>query len=116
MMSKKDFVGLADALRPSYSAGALRIKDAEAVADFLASNNPQFLRDRWLGYLRGENGPISKGGNNMTKTKTTHMPELLEAAKEALRQLNAEDCPSIPDGAMVRGRLFSAISKAEGGK
>lgn len=43
-------------------------------------------------------------------------PELLEACKEALRQLNADDCPSIPDGAMVRGRLYSAIVNAEGKK
>jgi hypothetical protein len=38
---------------------------------------------------------------------------LLEACKETLRQLNSEDCPSIPDGAMVRGRLVNAITKAE---
>ena len=41
-------------------------------------------------------------------------PELLEACIEALRQLNATDCPVIPDGAMVRARLYSAIKKAKG--
>lgn len=41
-------------------------------------------------------------------------PELLTALKETLKQLNAPDCPSIPDGAMVRGRIVNAINKAEG--
>jgi hypothetical protein len=41
-------------------------------------------------------------------------PELLEACKEALRQLGASDCPPIPDGAMVRGKLYNAIAKAQG--
>ena len=41
-------------------------------------------------------------------------PELLEACIEALRQLSAPDCPVIPDGAMVRGRLYAAIKKAKG--
>lgn len=39
-------------------------------------------------------------------------PELLEACIEALRQLSAPDCPVIPDGAMVRGRLYAALKKA----
>ena len=41
-------------------------------------------------------------------------PDLLEACKAALRQLDAPDCGHIPDGAVVRGRLYSAIEKAEG--
>jgi hypothetical protein len=44
----------------------------------------------------------------------TAAPDLLAACKETLRQLNAPDCPAIPDGAMVRGRLVNAIEKAEG--
>jgi hypothetical protein len=41
-------------------------------------------------------------------------PELLDACKKALAALGADDCPSIPDGAMVRGRLFNVITKATG--
>lgn len=57
MMTKKDFIGLADALRQSYRDGALRIKDAEVVADFLQSQNPNFKRERWMEYLAGIVGP-----------------------------------------------------------
>lgn len=41
-------------------------------------------------------------------------PFLLAAHKETLRQLNAPDCPELPDGAMIRGRIMCAIAAAEG--
>jgi hypothetical protein len=64
-MSKKDFIALADALRPvlkvehvaadgTRSYGDARIVDA--VADFCQKQNPLFKRDRWMGYLNGTNG------------------------------------------------------------
>ena len=40
--------------------------------------------------------------------------ELLEALEFALKALYAPDCPAIPDGAMVKGKIYSAISKAKG--
>ena len=37
----------------------------EALAAYLRTTNPRFNRERWLGYVRGENGPgggAIKGG------------------------------------------------------
>jgi hypothetical protein len=59
-MSKKDFIALADAIREhnriyigsEFSAGQLY-----TLADFCQSQNSNFKRDRWLGYIVGECGP-----------------------------------------------------------
>lgn len=70
MMTKKDFIALADALRPVLHVehvsvdgvrtyGPARIIDA--LADFCAGQNPQFKRDRWLAYVRGESIPHNGG-------------------------------------------------------
>ena len=68
-MSKKDFIALADMIRyhrvdtcknygpekvQSHSFNTLAIS---ALADFCASQNPRFKRDRWLAYIAGECGP-----------------------------------------------------------
>lgn len=60
-MSKKHFIALADHLRyylpgnPDFTA-----KQRELIigimADFCQSQNPQFMRERWLGYIAGING------------------------------------------------------------
>jgi len=59
-MSKKDFVALADAVRP-YINSPERFVDQENVQDalvaFCRTQNERFDRDRWLSYLRGECGP-----------------------------------------------------------
>jgi len=67
-MSKKDFIALADTLRgmePILPAGASEIGKArwdkwremvDKLADFCREQNPQFKRDRWLGYIAGTNG------------------------------------------------------------
>lgn len=62
-MSKKHFIELADCLRdlkpqrPSDGA-MLQWKDMiDGLADFCAAQNPRFNRERWLGYIAGENGP-----------------------------------------------------------
>jgi len=68
MMTKKDFIALADAvrtLRPgplvSYKKGLEAfdqwLKTIESLADFCTSQNPRFNRERWIGYINGENGP-----------------------------------------------------------
>ena len=72
MMSKKDFIALADVLRPYLEESDDRDVGMDdfanvpvgVLADFCASLNPRFMRDRWLGYLRGECGP---GGGKRTK-------------------------------------------------
>jgi hypothetical protein len=75
-MSKKHFIALADVLRrlkpedpntvsPTDSVGydIARFQTAQwertvrDLADFCQSQNAQFKRDRWLGYIRGECGP-----------------------------------------------------------
>lgn len=72
-MSKKHFIALADALKANYPinpvstpkdhklAKIYQIKqweyDVSAIADVCQAQNPRFNRERWLGYIRGENGP-----------------------------------------------------------
>jgi hypothetical protein len=51
-MSKKDFIALADALRGKN----IPLDVLEAIMEFCEKQNPRFMRDRWLGYLRGECG------------------------------------------------------------
>ena len=70
-MSKKDFIALGNAIR-EHNAGKRRIFGANAermcfnqeqvdsLADFCQSQNPNFMRDRWLAYIAGEVG--SNGG------------------------------------------------------
>ena len=72
-MSKKDFIALADTLRPhalydphgelvDISAwGGDSILDA--LCRFMAAQNPRFDRERWLGYLAGTCGP--NGGSKV---------------------------------------------------
>lgn len=54
-MTKKHFIELADHIRKCVTKfNDLQI---EALADFCASQNPNFNRERWLSYIRGECGP-----------------------------------------------------------
>jgi hypothetical protein len=55
MMTKEDFIALADAIGPV--AGLDDSAVLSALADFCAEQNPRFNRERWLGYIRGECGP-----------------------------------------------------------
>jgi hypothetical protein len=52
MMTKQDFIALADHIKNNpvdyWSVGKL--------ADFCYQQNPAFNRDRWLGYIAGTNG------------------------------------------------------------
>ena len=61
-MTKKTFIALADAIR-DYEADCEQIgqphfnrRHIELLADFCQSQNPDFKRDRWLGYIAGTNG------------------------------------------------------------
>ena len=60
-MSKKHFIALADAIREhnrliETEDEPFTPKQLETLADFCRSQNPDFKRDRWLGYIAGENG------------------------------------------------------------
>ena len=56
-MTKKTFIALAEAVR---SNGSFTQAQIEVLADFCQSQNPRFMRGRWIGYIKGENG--SNGG------------------------------------------------------
>jgi len=63
-MSKKHFIELANTMRetrPIASEDSDRfkqwMKDVIALADFCARQNSNFKRDRWLGFINGQNGP-----------------------------------------------------------
>ena len=66
-MTKKDFIALADAIKDynnnSFPHGTNTVSPLQfthtqilRLADFCQSQNPQFMRDRWLGYIAGTNG------------------------------------------------------------
>lgn len=61
MMTKKDFIALADAIREAETGVRMHpyFLDAQLdiLADFCAARNPRFNYERWLGYIRGECGP-----------------------------------------------------------
>jgi hypothetical protein len=54
-MSKKDFIALADFIKNS----DVKFTDEHLVvlAAFCRAQNYRFMLDRWLGYIRGTNGP-----------------------------------------------------------
>lgn len=65
-MTKKHFIALADAIKGHNQYyfcdgrlidGAFTDQLLGVLASFCKSQNTRFDRDRWLGYIRGENGP-----------------------------------------------------------
>lgn len=62
-MTKKHFIALADAIRKfnltakenGFGIGFTAMQ-TDALADFCASQNRHFKRERWLGYIAGTNG------------------------------------------------------------
>ena len=70
-MTKQDFIALADAIaehnRIARNTGVTDTFNAyhlETLADFCRSQNSNFMRERWLGYIAGENG---KNGGSIRK-------------------------------------------------
>lgn len=61
-MSKQDFIALADRVRDfgvveHESPLPLTRTQVAMLADFCASQNPRFNRQRWLDYIAGKCGP-----------------------------------------------------------
>jgi hypothetical protein len=64
-MTKKDFIALADMIREHNASGyvgrpGFNLFDSQhlnSLAAFCADSNPVFYRERWLGYISGQNGP-----------------------------------------------------------
>ena len=57
-MTKKHFIALADMLITANTLAGNPFEQIhiEFLADFCASQNPNFNRERWLGYIAGTNG------------------------------------------------------------
>jgi hypothetical protein len=63
-MTKKHFIALADAIRAHQGVHGQTCNctpftedQLQTLAAFCREQNSNFNRDRWLGYIRGENGP-----------------------------------------------------------
>jgi hypothetical protein len=61
-MTKKNFIALADSTRAFFETNAGAEMDVNTrnvlinhLADFCHSQNPNFNRERWLGYIAGTN-------------------------------------------------------------
>lgn len=53
-MTKKNFIALADHIKTSDAPFTAEVLDT--LADFCQSQNSNFMRAHWLGYIKGENG------------------------------------------------------------
>ena len=62
MMTKKDFIALADYVRDANIDQCTQMK----LCEFMRSRNPNFKTFRWLEYLAGNCGP---NGGKISKTK-----------------------------------------------
>lgn len=58
-MTKKNFIDLAETIRihNKYHSEPFTPAQLDVLASFCKSQNSAFMRDRWLGYIAGENGP-----------------------------------------------------------
>ncbi len=57
-MSKKDFIALADEIRATFGTpGQFNDMQILVLAKFCKRQNYNFKELRWLGYIKGENGP-----------------------------------------------------------
>ena len=61
-MTKRHFIELADRIRRFNHCrrpdqAPFTSDQIQALADFCASQNPEFKRDRWLDYINGNCGP-----------------------------------------------------------
>lgn len=55
-MTKKHFISFAQHIKTS-TCEPFTLKQLEMLADFCRAQNIRFDRSRWLGYIKGENGP-----------------------------------------------------------
>lgn len=58
-MSKKHFIALAQYIMDHQRYGKVKFTDdqLDSLANFCRNQNGNFKRDRWLGYIKGQNGP-----------------------------------------------------------
>jgi hypothetical protein len=72
-MTKKHFIRLAEYIRDAAKYADAPFSDAQInhLADFCHEANPRFNRERWIGYIKGENG---KNGGKPLPPKSHHHP------------------------------------------
>ena len=56
-MSKKDFIALADAIKNMSVGPEEKRNIADGLCSTLRASNPRFMKERFMGYVMGENGP-----------------------------------------------------------
>lgn len=60
-MTKQDFIAMADAIREhnheTPEGGRFTYGQLHTIADVFEKRNPRFMRQRWFGYISGQNGP-----------------------------------------------------------
>lgn len=55
-MTKKDYIALADIIRDT-GHDNWSSEQVSAIANYCESQNPNFSKSRWIGYIHGECGP-----------------------------------------------------------
>jgi hypothetical protein len=80
-MSKKDFIALADAIKTMSVGPEEKRNIAEGLCSTLRASNPRFMKDRFMGYVMGENGP----GGGAVKPQGTPRPKKPLSDAEAMR-------------------------------
>ena len=70
-MTKKHFIRFAEYIRDASKYADAPFSDAQInhLADFCHEANPRFNRERWIGYIKGENGK-NGGKRSATDYKT----------------------------------------------
>lgn len=56
-MTRKHFIALADYIKPRPGYYLFTRVHIGELAEFLATQNPRFDKERWIGYIYGSNGP-----------------------------------------------------------
>jgi hypothetical protein len=98
-MTKKHFIRLAEYIRDSKQYAGVAFTDAQIahLADFCHEANPRFNRERWIGYIKGENG--KNGGKPLPPRKPSRkaIRETLESFVDNYVESHSCTCP--PDKA-----------------
>jgi hypothetical protein len=112
-MTKRHFIALADAIRESNRifakyGGEVHFSNEhlQVLADFCASQNPAFLRQRWINYIDGKCGP---NGGAVKKAKPEYQPKTGErcSCKPGVYRDNCPECEGTGykiDFAVIRSR------------
>ena len=112
-MSKKDFIALADELRPLFGPdspddGFQKDEIVGALCRFMARSNSQFKESRWRDYLAGKVGPTQKSAPGPTQKSAPGFMLEIETGNDAFSSGNKG-----PEIARIL-RKVAAIVEADG--